>query len=85
VYVVSAVAGLADVDSPTLSAIDLARRGLDARVAIAAILIALASNTIAKLAMATFVAGRRFGARVAAAFATALAAGAIAAVLALRG
>jgi uncharacterized membrane protein (DUF4010 family) len=50
-YVVAAVAGLTDVDVITLSMADFARRGGDAGTAVAAIVIAALSNTIAKCGM----------------------------------
>ena len=51
VYVVSALAGLSDVDAITLSMAEQAKSG-DAGMAIAAIVIAVVSNTIVKAGLA---------------------------------
>jgi len=50
-YAVAALAGLTDVDVITLSMADFARLGGDARTAVAAIVIAALSNTVAKCGM----------------------------------
>jgi uncharacterized membrane protein (DUF4010 family) len=47
-YVVAAIAGLAEVDAITLSMADFARLGGDAHVAVAAIIVASLSNTVVK-------------------------------------
>lgn len=78
--VVAAIAGLADVDAITLSMTRLASSP-DAGVAAIAILVAAATNSLAKSVMAITVGGRRFGLGYAAATAAALAAGGVAAIL----
>jgi uncharacterized membrane protein (DUF4010 family) len=78
----AAAAGLADVDAPTLSTIHLASSGgLTAAEATLAVLVATASNTAAKSAIALWVGGARFGAAYLAVQAAAVAAGAAAAGL----
>ncbi len=58
-YVVSVAAGLADVDAVTLSSAELAAGGMAARVAIGAILLAIASNAVVKAGIVTAIAGGR--------------------------
>lgn len=63
VMVFSALAGLADVDAAVLALGGLLEEGVAASVAGAAILIAVASDTVLKVAIAFFIGGRAFGAR----------------------
>jgi uncharacterized membrane protein (DUF4010 family) len=62
-YLVAALAGLTDVDAITLSMAELAREGLDAKVAATAILLAAMSNTVVKAIMALSSGGWEFGKR----------------------
>jgi uncharacterized membrane protein (DUF4010 family) len=57
-YVVAAISGLADVDAITISS---ARVAGEPEVASRAILIAVASNSAAKAAMASWIGGTRVG------------------------
>lgn len=61
VLLVAAVSGVADVDAVSLSMARLAPSDLALPAAATAILIAVASNTIAKAAMTAWVGGRRLG------------------------
>ncbi len=63
VMVFSALAGLADVDAAVLALGGLLEEGVAASVAGAAILIAVASDTVLKVGIALFIGGRAFGAR----------------------
>ncbi len=58
-YVVSIVAGLADVDAVTLSGAELAAGGMAFNIAIGAILLAIASNAVVKAGIVTAIAGGR--------------------------
>lgn len=79
VYAVAVVGGLTDVDAITLSTADLTQRGsLAPDVAWRAILLATLSNMIFKAGIALTLGPRALGLRVAAGFAPALAAGALA-------
>ncbi len=60
-YVVSVVSGLADVDVVTLSAAGLVPNQLDAQAGALAILLAVASNTLAKAGYGAFLGTARFG------------------------
>lgn len=71
----AAIAGLADVDAITLSMTELAGSATAAGQAAAAILVAVASNTLAKSGMAIAVGGRAFGLAYLAASLVALAVG----------
>jgi len=73
-YATAALAGLIDVDAITVTAATLA--DVTASVAVAAILIAAAVNTLVKLAIAASLGPRDFAARVGAVVAAVLAAGA---------
>lgn len=64
-YLASVVAGLADVDSITLAAARLAREGTAQSVAATSVLIAVASNTVAKTVLAWTAGGGPFARRVA--------------------
>jgi uncharacterized membrane protein (DUF4010 family) len=80
--VLAAAAGLADVDAPTLSALHLfGAGGLTSGEAAAVVLVATASNSAAKSAIALWVGGGRFGAVYLAVQAAAVLAGAAVAVL----
>lgn len=78
--VLAAIAGLADVDAITLSMTRLAG-GPEAGTAAIAILVAVAANSASKSVLALSVGGRRFGLAYAGVTVTALAAGAVVAVL----
>jgi len=60
--VVSALAGLADVDAVTVTASRMAAGGLDLRLAAYAVLLAGATDSLSKAVIATTVGGLRFGA-----------------------
>lgn len=77
-YAAGILAGATDVDAITLSLANLARSGLSAQVAVTTILLATASNTVAKGVMAAVVGGWRYAARVVAAFGGMIALGALA-------
>ncbi|MFQ5564723.1 MAG: DUF4010 domain-containing protein [Parvularculaceae bacterium] len=78
-YGVGIVSGLADVDAVTLAVGEKAgEQGVTAAVAGSVVLAAVASNIVFKGAMAASVGGLKVGARVAAAFAMVIAAGAAA-------
>jgi uncharacterized membrane protein (DUF4010 family) len=62
-YVAALVSGTTDVDAITLSMAELAREGLDAKVAATAILLAAMSNTVVKAIMALSSGGWEFGKR----------------------
>jgi uncharacterized membrane protein (DUF4010 family) len=77
--VVAAISGLADVDAVTLSMAELVSGGaLSAPLAAAAVAVAVASNTLAKVLYGFVLGGARFGVLSAAGAAAALAAGAAA-------
>jgi uncharacterized membrane protein (DUF4010 family) len=63
VMVFAALAGLADVDAAVLALGGLLEEGVAASVAGAAILIAVASDTVLKVGIGFFIGGRAFGAR----------------------
>lgn len=75
-YLTAVLAGATDVDAITLSLARLAGRGLEANVAVTAILLGAASNTLVKAGMAAVVGGARFGLQVGAALLAMSAAGA---------
>lgn len=82
VFALAAASGVADVDAMTLA---MARGGgaeIGVRAAVAAILIAVASNTVAKAAIGFFIAGAAMGLRLSIVSALAIAAGAAAYFLA---
>jgi uncharacterized membrane protein (DUF4010 family) len=68
----AAVSGLADVDAITLSMAGLAGSAVTPGVAVGAILIAIAANSLAKTGIAIAIGGRRFGLAYAAGSAAAL-------------
>lgn len=74
-YAAAILAGATDVDAITLSMARLAQGELAPGVAIVAIFLAAASNTLVKAVLATRLGGWRFGRRIAGAFAIILAAG----------
>ncbi|MBI1181501.1 MAG: DUF4010 domain-containing protein [Alphaproteobacteria bacterium] len=76
--VVSGIAGLTDVDAPTLTAANMVTAGLDPAIGRAAVLIAAGVNVLVKLGVIFWIGGRRMGLRVSAGFLGALAAGAAA-------
>ncbi|MGE0545922.1 MAG: MgtC/SapB family protein [Kofleriaceae bacterium] len=76
-YVASAIGGAADVDPVTLSAAKLAHQGLADSVAVVAVVLAVAANTIVKTGLAAS-GSRRLGKLVAISSAAMLAAGGIA-------
>jgi uncharacterized membrane protein (DUF4010 family) len=73
---VSALAGLTDVDAPTLTAAQMVTAGLDPRTGQAAVLIAAAVNVVAKFGIILWIGGRGMAARVGAGFLASLTAGA---------
>lgn len=75
-YLAGVLAGTTDVDAITLSMANLAKEGLSHEVAATTILLATASNTLVKGAMAASLGGPRFGRTVAIALAATLLAGA---------
>ena len=64
-YLASALAGTTDVDAITVSTAKLAHGGLEARVAVTAIAIAIAVNTLVKTGLAAGVGGAQLGRRTA--------------------
>lgn len=64
-YALAAASGLADVDALALAASRQAGAGLDADIAVAAVLLAVLSNTVSKAAFALHLGSTRFAARVA--------------------
>ena len=81
-HISSPVAGLADVDPPLISSLQLRADGqVGETVAVAAIVLAVAANMIVKAAIAWTVGGSRVGRRVAGGYLSVLAAGAAAIVL----
>lgn len=81
-YAVGFVAGLADVDAPLISSLNMAARGeVGHAVAIQTIVLAVAANMLVKAGMAWTIGGAAVGRKVAAAFAAVLAAAAVAAFL----
>lgn len=78
VKVVAALAGLTDVDAITLSMARLARESGDTETAVAAIVIAVLSNTCVKAGMAAVLGTRALAGRVLGATALVLVAGAVA-------
>jgi len=62
---VSAVAGVTDVDAPALTAAERVAEGLDPAVGALAILLAVAVNIVAKCAIITWIGGLSMGRRVA--------------------
>lgn len=80
-YPLAALSGLADVDAVSLSSARLTGKGVDLSVAATAILLALASNALARAAYAAFLERGPFALRFAAITAGALAAGGAAALL----
>lgn len=75
---VSGIAGLTDVDAPTLTAAERVARGLPAATGALAILIAVAVNILAKFTIIAWTGGRDMAARVAPGLLAALPAGALA-------
>lgn len=61
VLIVAAISGIADVDAVTISMARLATEAISAETASQAILIAVAINTVAKAAMASWIGGWRIG------------------------
>ena len=64
-YLASALGGTTDVDAVTVSSAKLARDGLDATIAMTAIAIAIAVNTLVKTGLAAGVGGAQLGRRTA--------------------
>jgi uncharacterized membrane protein (DUF4010 family) len=79
-FATAALAGTTDVDAITLSTANLAHGGMDARVAVTAILIGAASNTLVKVGLAAVLGGRKLGLLVASGGAVALVCGALGAL-----
>lgn len=77
VYALAALSGLADVDAISLSMAEQAQQGFDSRSAITAIVIAVAVNSLVKVAFVGFAAGRKMLLPMAAVTAAAVVAGAI--------
>jgi uncharacterized membrane protein (DUF4010 family) len=63
-YASAVVSGLADVDAITLSLTELHRTGTSPSVAVTGIVLAVATNTLVKAAIAALVGGRALGGRV---------------------
>ena len=76
-YASALVSGLADVDAITLSLTELHRAGTTSSVAVTGIVLAVATNTLVKAAIAALVGGRALGVRVLFGMLGVLAAGAI--------
>ena len=76
-FALAAISGAVDVDAISLSMARLAPVPLDATTAAAAILIAVAANSISKLALASLTGGRRFAGLLAPVLAATLLAGAL--------
>jgi len=76
-YFLAAASGIADVDPITLSMSRMAQQGLDVKVAVDAILIAVSVNSAFKSLFALFIGGRAVGIRVAGTLLSAVAAGLI--------
>jgi uncharacterized membrane protein (DUF4010 family) len=76
-FALAAVSGLVDVDAISLSLARLAPNGLDAQSAAFAILIAVAANSLSKVALATTAGGLRLAQHLAWGLAAAAAAGAL--------
>jgi uncharacterized membrane protein (DUF4010 family) len=81
-YLVAGLAGLTDVDAITLSMAGFARQGGDPTVAVRAITLAAASNTLVKCGMAVTLGAGVFGRQVAVASVLILLAGAVVVILA---
>jgi uncharacterized membrane protein (DUF4010 family) len=74
-YAVGFISGLADVDAPLVSSLNLAATGeVSAAVAVNTIVLAVSANMLVKAAMAWAIGGRAVGSRVVAAFLAVLAA-----------
>jgi len=85
VYAVAFVSGLGDVDAPLVSSLHMAAAGeLSTQVAMAAIVLAVASNMVVKAVMAWSIGGSAVGRRVAAAYLLVLAAAAVGVALRLQ-
>jgi len=78
VLLVAAASGIADVDAVTISMARLGGAGIELRLAVLAIAVTAAVNTVAKAAMAAWTGGAAVGGYVGAASAAAVAAGAAA-------
>jgi uncharacterized membrane protein (DUF4010 family) len=78
--VLAAIAGISDVDAITLSMTQVAGRSIDPALAAAAILVAVAVNSLSKSVLAFFIGGRRFGLSYLAVSLSALVAGGVVAV-----
>jgi uncharacterized membrane protein (DUF4010 family) len=76
-FALAAISGAVDVDAISLSMARLAPVPFDATTAAAAILIAVAANSISKLALASLTGGRRFAGLLAPVLAAVLLAGAV--------
>ncbi len=61
IYVASVLAGCTDVDTVSVSMADLAKTQIDVSVAVTAILLAVAANTVVKTAIAAVAGGLAFG------------------------
>lgn len=72
IYLTGLLAGTTDVDAITLSVVDMAKRGLSEKAAVTTILIAVASNTMVKGALAFLLGGWALGRRALGAFGVAI-------------
>jgi uncharacterized membrane protein (DUF4010 family) len=72
---VSALAGLTDVDAPSLTAAQMVTGGLSPSVGVLAVLLAVGVNVFAKLGIVLWIGSRRMALRVGAGFLASLAAG----------
>lgn len=75
---VSALAGLTDVDAPTLTAANMVTGGMDPAVGVLAVLAAVAVNVVAKFVIILWLGGKGMAARVGAGFLAALIGGGLA-------
>jgi uncharacterized membrane protein (DUF4010 family) len=83
VIALAAISGFGDVDAISISLARLAPQGLAASAAVIAILVAVVTNSLTKVALGTAAGGLRFGKLVARGTAASLAAGAVGLALAL--
>ncbi len=77
-YVSAALSAVTSVDAITLTVADMHQAGLDDQTAVAALLVAALSNTLAKTALGTALGGWRLGLRLLGVFGPMLVAGAVA-------
>ena len=80
-FVSAFLSGLADVDAISLSVANMQRAGLDLRLAVTAVTVAAATNTLVKVGLAWGIGGRALGRGVAAVLVPAVAVGVVVALL----